>query len=228
MKKFLLLTIVMVMISCNKKKEDPIPAEPAQPLVAEKIDCDSEPLVQELDALIKSDAGSETILKWLDEKGYPFCEGELIECLGEFHDISEESYNNMAKHHSSNTSGIKEYRKSWPEVEEFLKNIKCWENHLEISFDGNDQIVFTQKPFDINTINYSKPLFLSLARQYSLDKDDIFYFSKAMELDSNGNSTGKETVIFRLQVTMGSAIKSYFYDLSDVPAIIENLNSEKK
>lgn len=219
MKKILLFYILtLAIISCKKKDTVEEVPQPASVETTTQIDCQTNPQVQQLQSLIDSKADYTVILDWLKNNGEEFCTGELIQCLGKFHSIDEETFQKMAKFHSDNSANIKEYRKTWPDMEAYLHNIDCWNHHLEITFDSNNVILFTQKTFDSKGIFYSKPFFMSLSRQFNLGADDNFYFVKGMKLDTAGNSTNKETVIFRMEVKQGNISKSYYYDLSDIPA----------
>ncbi|MCY1479069.1 hypothetical protein D3C87_298250 [compost metagenome] len=223
-----LLFLFLSIAGCKEKpvtEEKPITVE-AESETGPNVECDKK--IKKASEMLSPLCAENEIIKellcldyvkqieWLKKNGDKICDNNLQECIEAFHIIEdEEVFNRMAMGNISNSTKIIFVEKTWGEIENVIKEVKCYEEYLTFDVSGNDIKLKLTTDFTTKGTCYSIPFLRGIQSRHKLGINDKFYFTKALiPVTMSGRATNEQKIIFKIQ--KGGA-DFYFYDLSDFP-----------
>lgn len=224
-KTVLFLFLSLVVLGCKKSNDQKV-IEKTDPCIKIKKkasellspSCANNPTLLEFLCLKKV----EDQVDWLKINGHKICDESLYECIDSLHAIDENKFSTFAKKHPSNASKIEYKEKTWGEIFDKIKDVKCYDQYLGFDLSGTDIKLKLVNQFTTDETCYSIPFLKGIQLKHSLKPDAILYFTKAMIPSHEGTTTiDKEKVIFKLSNTN---LSPGFYDLSDFPGAVKGEN----
>lgn len=218
---FLLGITATLFVGCKKEKDEPISTTDSERGVIATIDCENHPVILEM-----GNQEPENILQWIKDNGQGVCDGDngdLIECLEGFHQISNTTkFDSLAKLHPDNNPDIKYYKKTWEEVENVISKIKCYDEYLAFNFLNGELELKKISSFTTDESCYSRPFLLGMSKKQMIKPRDTIFFTKS-------HVGGYDKVIFEARrYSTPTSFDSFYYDISDFPGIINFKKFTKK